>query len=187
MAKVRNIVPPYLLCGLRVMVENLLERQDNNSNEMKEEYEKELENKQKVIDEQLQTIENLEGKILENYFKIDDQAQYNRRENLKIHGIEYQNNENIVEIIKDIGKFSGVKIEDGDISCGHRLMSKVELDKRAASSVKSSKIPQLIVRFSRRDIKDKLHSACKNLQYNAQCPESLKNIRLYEDVTPLKI
>ena len=42
------------------------------------------------------------------------------------------------------------------------------------------------MRFNRRDLKDKLLAAQKNLQYNAECPAYLKSARLYEDVTPLR-
>ena len=110
-------------------------------------------------------------------------AQYNRRENIKIHGIEYRNEESVVEITKDIGKCAGIKIEDSDISCGHRLMSKTELEKRAASSNKSDKIPQLIVRFNRRDLKDKLLTASKNIQFNPECPTYLKNVKIQQRLT----
>ena len=182
----KNSIAPYLLHGLRVMVDNIFERQDNSIKDLKEDYEKQLDDKQKVIDDKLQVIDDLNCKIIEQGFENDALGQYNRLENIKIHGVEYKGNESVVEITKEIGKYSGVKIEDGDISCGHRLMSKSELDKRAASTNKSDKIPQLIVRFNRRDVKDKLLTACKNIQYNVECPQYLKNVRIYEDVTPLR-
>ena len=78
-----------------------------------------------------------------------------------------------------------MKIEDEDISCGHRLMSKSELDKRATSH-NNDQGPPIIVRLNRRDLKDKLLTACKNLQFNKDCPEYLKGVRMYEDVTPLR-
>ena len=153
---------------------------------MKVDYERQLSDKQNVIDEKLEVIDDLKEEIKQQQFENDALAQYNRLENIKIHGVEYKGSESVVEITKEIGKYSGVKIEDSDISCGHRLMSKLELDKRAASTNKSEKIPQIIVRFNRRDVKDKLLTACKNMQYNVECPPYLKNVRLYEDVTPLR-
>ena len=182
----KNIIPPYLLHGLRVLVDNVFERQDNVNTDLIEAYEKKLSDKQLVIDEKLKEIDDLKGEIRKCHFENDALGQYNRRENIKIHGVEYKPNESITEIAKDIGKYSGVKIEESDISCGHRLMSKSELDKRAASANKSEKIPQLIIRFNRRDVKDKLLSSSKNLQFNNECPAYLKNVRLYEDVTPLR-
>ena len=184
--KGEHTVPPHMLHGLRVLVENIFERQDNINNEVQESYDIKLKEKQKVIDEQLKVINKLEADIRQCHFDNDALAQYNRRENIKIHGVEYRNEESVNNITKDIGKVIGIKIEDGDISCGHRLMSKSELEKRAAASQKSEKIPQLIVRFNRRDLKDKLLAASKNIQFNPECPAYLKNVRLYEDVTPLR-
>ena len=174
----KNTIAPYLLHGLRVMVDNIFERQDNIIKDMKEDYERQLGDKQNVIDEKLEVIDELKDEIKQQQFENDALAQYNRLENIKIHGVEYKGSESIVEITKEIGKYSGVKIEDSDISCGHRLMSKLELDKRAASNNKSEKIPQIIVRFNRRDVKDKLLTACKNIQYNVECPPNLKKCKV---------
>ena len=172
-------IPEYMYYAMKVMLTNILEREDNAKKEMKEDYTKKLNEKQNQID-------TLKAKYRKCLFEIDAQAQYNRSENLKIHGIEYKSTESVNEITKDIAKYTGVKIEEGDISCGHRLMSKHELEKRAASTNKSNKIPQVIMRFNRRDIKDKLLASSKNLQFNVECPEYLKSARLYEDVTPLR-
>ena len=115
-------IPPYLIHALTVMLTNVLEREDNAKKEMKEEFKRQLDEKQKQIDKLSETTRKIR-------FDQDSQAQYNRSENLKIHGIEYKGNESVIEITKDIGKYTGVKVEDGDISCGHRLMSKQELEK----------------------------------------------------------
>ena len=183
-------IPPYLIPALRVMLTNIFEREDNAKTEMKDQFKRELDAKQDEIDklkkDKQEEIDNLKKSIRLCKFENDANAQYSRSENLKIHGIEYKGNESVTQITKDIGRYTGVKIEDSDISCGHRLMSKQELDKRAASANKSDKIPQIIIRFSRRDIKDKLLAAQKNLQFNADCPGYLKSARLYEDVTPLR-
>ena len=55
-------------------------------------------------------IDTLKAKYRKCLFDIDAQAQYNRSENLKIHGIEYTTTESVNEITKDIGKYTGVKI-----------------------------------------------------------------------------
>ena len=49
----KNTIQPYLLHGLRVMVENVFERQDSINSDMKEKYDTQLSEKQKVIDEKL--------------------------------------------------------------------------------------------------------------------------------------
>ena len=185
-----NEVPGFMLHGLRVLVENIFERQDNINNDLKENYETQLSDMKTYYETQKYDkdveITTLKADIRKLKFELDNQAQYNRSENFKIHGIKYKSDENINTITKDLAKYSGVKIEDGDISCGHRLMSKSELEKRAASSQRNDQAPPIIVRLNRRELKDKLMAACKNIQLNNQCPEYLKGVRTYEDVTPLR-
>ena len=43
-------------------------------------------------------------------FEIDNQAQYNRSENFKIHGISYKSGEDIFKITKDLGSLIAVRI-----------------------------------------------------------------------------
>ena len=50
----------------------------------------------------------------------DALASYNRRENLKIQGVEYTDGENTNEIVKEICKHAGREITDADISTSHR-------------------------------------------------------------------
>ena len=64
-------------------------------------------------------------------------------------------------------------------------MSKEELEKRAVTPQRNDQAQPIIVRMNRRDLKDKLLAACKNIQFNVQCPDYLKGVRTYEDVTPL--
>ena len=80
------------------MVDNTFERQDNNIKDMKENYERQLGDKQKVIEEKLEVIDDLKEEIKQQQFENDALAQYNRLKNIKIHGMEYKGNENVVEI-----------------------------------------------------------------------------------------
>ena len=73
-------------------------------------------------------------------------------------------------------------IKDEDISITHRLVSKDELQKLTSES----KIPPIIARFYRRDIKSKLLEARKNIMANTETPINLKNAALYEYVTPIR-
>ena len=126
-------------------------------------------------------------------FDMDALAQYNRFENIKIQDIKYSTNEDTNAIVKDLGKYAGVVIKDEDISISHRLMSKDELEKlntntNSTGNTNSTKpkIPSIIVRFNRRDIKAKLLEARRNIQTNTECPTNLKSAKMYEDVTPLR-
>ena len=186
----QNKLPDYMIHGLRVLVENIFERQDNINTDLKENHEKQLKDLKENYDRELSdrdsVIDKLRVDLRKCIFDIDGQAQYNRSENFKIHGVVYKSGEDVNTITKDLGKYSGVKIEDGDISCGHRLMSKSELEKRATSSQRNDQAPPIIVRLNRRDLKDKLLVASKNIRSNSECPEYLKGVRIYEDVTPLR-
>ena len=130
-------------------------------------------------------IEELERKVKENQYNLDAQAQYNRSENIKIHGIEYNKGEDTNEIVKNVAKYCGVEINDVDLSTSHRLMSKEEMNSQINPSNRDSKIPPIIARVNRRDIKTKLLEAKKTITTNVQCPTHLKNALIYEDVTPL--
>ena len=171
-------VSPSLMHALGVMLENIFEREDNAKNDMRIEYEGKLSEKQKEIDE-------LRADHRKLMFEMDALAQYNRSENIKIHNIKYSSTEETNQIVKDLGKHAGVLIKDEDISISHRLMSKDELEK-LNTSTGNTKLPPIIVRFNRRDIKSRLLGARKNIQSNNECPINLKSAALYEDVTPLR-
>ena len=57
------------------------------------------------------------------------------------------------KIVKDVGKLAGVEIEDADISTSHRL----------PVNPKKQLPPSIIVKFSRRDVRNQLYSAKKKL------------------------
>ena len=94
-------------------------------------------------------ITYLEKQISEQDTLRDELDQYNRRENLEFHGIPEQINENTNLIIKEMAKKLNVQIKD--ISTSHRL---------PASKNKHSPI---IVRFTNRDIKNKIYYKRRNL------------------------
>ena len=48
------------------------------------------------------------------------------------------------------------------------------------------KSKSIIFRASRRDIKNKLFEARKNLATNSHCPNKFKSVAIYEDVSPLR-
>ena len=172
-------VPPFILACFKVLASNLIEREDLKRQELREEFEAKLAEKDLVI-------EDLKKKVKENYYSIDAQAQYNRSENIKIHGIEYKKGENTNDIVKDVAKFCGVELNDTDLSTSHRLMSKEDMDSQINPSNRDSKIPVIIARVNRRDLKVKLLEAKKTIATNVQCPDHLKNALIYEDVTPLR-
>ena len=172
-------VPPFIMACFKVLVTNLTEREDNKRKELREEFELKLAEKDAIIND-------LQKKVKENYYSIDAQAQYNRSENIKIHGIPYKKDENTNEIVKDIAKYCGVEINDNDLSTSHRLMSKDEMNNQINPSNRDTKLPVIIARVNRRDLKVKLLEAKKTITANVNCPDILKNALIYEDVTPLR-
>ena len=122
----------------------------------------------------------------ENLYSIDAQAQYNRSENIKIHSIEYTKGEDTNKIVKDVAKFCGVQINDVDISTSHRLMSKEDMDSQINPANRDKKMPPIIARVNRRDLKTQLLENKKTITTNVDCPANLKHALIYEDVTPLR-
>ena len=90
-------VPPFILECFKKVISNLMERQDNGMQELREEFDAKLAENEAKFDAKLAekdvVIKNLEKKVRENYFHLDANAQYNRSENIKIHGIEYKQGE----------------------------------------------------------------------------------------------
>ena len=172
-------VPAYLIECFRVLITNLTEREDNKRQALKEYFEGELAAKNRIISE-------LQKKVKDNHYSIDAQAQYNRSENIKIHGIPYKKDENTNDIVKDVAKYCGVEINDQDLSTSHRLMSKDDINANINPSNTDTKIPVIIARVNRRDLKSKLLEAKKNITTNIHCPDHLRKALIYEDVTPLR-
>jgi len=54
--------------------------------------------------------------------KLDQLKQYDRRENLEIHGIPKMKNENTNQIVKSVAKCLNVQLDDVYISTSHRLI-----------------------------------------------------------------
>ena len=106
---------------LKVLVSNLTDREDNKRKELRKEFEQKLAEKDVMISD-------LQKKVKDNYNSIDAQAQYNRSENIKIHGIAYKKDENTNEIVEEVAKYCGVEINYIDLSTSHRLMSKEEMN-----------------------------------------------------------
>ena len=87
--------------------------------------------------------------------EVDALGNYNRRENVRIEGVEFEEGEDTNKIVKEIGKYAGIDITDVDISTSHRLGS--NKDDRAPPlpglTTTQKKIPTIIFRASKRDAK----------------------------------
>ena len=90
-------VPPFMLALIKELVKTMLDQQSSTIKKLKEDFKDELSKRDKKI-------ESLQSEIRTHRNEQDALATYNRRENLKIQGVEYSENENTNEIVKDICK-----------------------------------------------------------------------------------
>ena len=177
-------VPPYILACLKALANNLMEREDNKRQELKaelrDEFQVKLDEKDAKITVLESTITDLTKKVRQNLFNIDSQAQYVRSENIKIHGIQYEKGEDTNEIVKNVFKYCGVSITDNDISISHRLMSKEKMDSQITPANRDTKIPAIIARVTRRDLKTKILEAKKTITTNTECPDKLRKAMIID-------
>ena len=78
--------------------------------------------------------------------------EYIRRDMLEIHGVPVSSNENTNNITIQIGQLLDINIEKSDISISHRLPSK------------EGYIPPIIVKFTRRDVRNLMLNQKKRLR-----------------------
>lgn len=88
---------------------------------------------------------NLKSKVKSLEGRLDEIEQYSRVNCLEINGVPELKNENILEVVKSIGKSLGVEITEEMIDASHRMGSK-----------KDGKHRGIIVKFTRRIIKEEL-------------------------------
>ena len=143
-----------------------MERQDNKIGELENKY--------------IGRIEKLEKDLREAEYQLDAQSQYNRRDNIKICGIEQKEGENTNEIIKKVADFIGEPIEASDISISHRLQP------RKTENVNESAVkhPAIICKFVKRDTRNRVIRAKKQMSLRSDNP--YPDAFICEDVTPLR-
>lgn len=119
---------------------------------------KALQNENKILRAAVQSMDNSISAMMKTNNELE---QYTRRECVEIRGIpvpavpsEEQSN----NIVKEIGKLIGVEIAESDISVSHRMPP--------GRSYKGKKTgpPHIIVKFTRRDVKDNFYRARTKLK-----------------------
>ena len=90
---------------------------------------------------------------------LNDQEHYTRRDCLEIRGLPATSTENTNDLVKSVGKLIGVEIKD--ISTSHQL-------KASRNDANNKNDPAIIVKFTGRDVKDKMYSARKTYVTNQQ-------------------
>ncbi|VEN45376.1 unnamed protein product [Callosobruchus maculatus] len=57
--------------------------------------------------------------------RLNDMDQQSRMNNIEIHGVPEKNNENLIEIVKDVGKYVNFEVNIGKIDYVHRVQPNV--------------------------------------------------------------
>ena len=92
--------------------------------------------------------------------KLEELSQYSRRNCLLIHGIKKEKNESTNEVVKDFfGKYLKININDYDVDRTQRLVSKPI----GSTLSEKERIPPIIVKFTRLDLKQLIYSSKKLL------------------------
>ena len=104
------------------------------------------------------TLRSLEASIQSVAMDLNDLELYGRRECIEIRGIPpprvaLQETDDTNDIAVQVGELMGVTIEPEDISVSHRLKISQNYIGRSA------KEPPIIVKFTRRDVKEKFYRA----------------------------
>lgn len=130
-----------------VAYETLNEKIDGNTKVLNEQNAK--------MDEYLKTIEtlmkenaDLKKKIVSLESRIEDMEQYSRNNCVEIHGIPQEPTEDVVNVVKEVGKALDMKITDEMIDACHRLK------KRPGAG--NQQTPGIVVKFVRRIDKEEL-------------------------------
>ena len=115
---------------------------------------------------------------LKTLSKIELLETYNRRDNIKIQGLEQnlalgqrETYQETAEIVQKVAQEMNVRVEKNDISIAQRLPSNNGTPK------------PVIARFTRRVTKIELLTKKKNLHGNSL----LGNVRIYEDATKVRV
>ena len=99
---------------------------------------------------------------------LNNLEQYTRRECLEVYGIPELQDENTDKHVIKVGSLMGVEFNKEDISVSHRIpkLSFSSVAARNWNNVEAS-APKIIVKFPRRDTRDRFYVARKNLRDNS--------------------
>ncbi|EDO29108.1 predicted protein [Nematostella vectensis] len=101
---------------------------------------------------------------------LDDIEQYSRRDCLEIKGVPVTPTENTNDVVKKVGEHMKVEILEEDISTSHRLPApRPNPNQRPAKPGVHVNMPtaSIIVKFARRDVRDRFYAGRKHLRYKS--------------------
>lgn len=113
------------------------------------------------------TVFKLTNEVQQLRETANNQEQYLRRDCLEIKGIPVMSEEDTDEIVQKVAEAVNVNVDKSDISVSHRLFkqsySQVVRNGRENGD-RNSSYPSIIVKFTRRNIRDNLYHARKRLK-----------------------
>jgi hypothetical protein len=94
----------------------------------------------------------------------DELEQYGRRECVEIRGIPLVPDKNTNEIVIKLASKLGIDITETDTSISHRLGTPAAGSTHSGRSFSTIPVPAIIIKFTRRDIRDKLYTSRSKLR-----------------------
>ena len=106
----------------------------------------------------------------DNANHLDNIAQYSRRDNIKIIGVEYNDKEDVENIVLDIAKDAGVPLTKDDISIAHRINTKSDATSTSERNAhgQPKKIPSIVARITNRKKQNELFKAREKISRKTQ-------------------
>ena len=122
-------------------------------------------------------ILDLQNDKVELQNQTDASNQYVRRDNFKITGVPYREDENLIEVVQSVTRHIGREIAESEISDIHRLPNN-------QTDTSGSRVSGIIIRVNRSRIKHGIMDKKKHLRSSPH--RDYPNIGIYEDLTPLR-
>lgn len=94
----------------------------------------------KIMEDLISENKQLKEKVKRLEERLEDVEQYSRSNSLEIHGIPMEKNENVISIVKEVGRALDLDISDSMVDACHRLGNKQQ----------NGNPPGIIVKFVRR-------------------------------------
>lgn len=126
--------------------ESFSEKMEENTKAMMEQ-KTSVEHFLKVIEDLTAENKRLNKKVIDLEVRLEGMEQYSRANAVEIHGVPMQKNEDVVSVVREVGKALDINISDSMIDACHRL---------GRSSDSTGRPPAIIVKFVRRLDKEEL-------------------------------
>jgi hypothetical protein len=125
-------------------------------------------------------LDGLKKVVVETQRQLNDLEQYGRRSNIRIFGMEIQENENCIDkVVSFVRESLSLNISSSDVENAHPLSSTTRTGYTATRTGLTPSKPAVIVRFRNRAIKDEILLRRKTLKGSG--------ISISEDLTKLNI